>query len=276
MPNIRIHLLLLLPMALLGAGCGGGETPSVTLATTTSTRDSGLLDVLLPMFRERTGIEVKVVAVGSGQALQLGRKGDADVILSHAPELEERFMAEGFGESRRALMHNDFVLVGPSTDPAQVRGVASIAEAFRRIAERGSSFISRGDDSGTHAKERLVWKSSKIEPNGDWYVRAGSGMAQVLRMADQERAYTLADRATFLSQRDSLELVILGEGDPLLENRYHVIVVNSEAHPGVHVREARLFDEFLRGDEARRAISSFGAGRFGQALFVPDRPDEVR
>jgi tungstate transport system substrate-binding protein len=171
-------------------------------------------------------------------------------------------------------MHNDFVLVGPPSDPASVRGSTSIAEAFRAIAEGRSPFVSRGDDSGTHRKELEVWRVAGVEPAGDWYVKAGAGMGQVLRMADQERAYTLGDRATYLAQRGTLDLVIMSEGDPLLKNRYHVLVISPERHPGVHVGEARRFAQFLRSGEARRAISTFGIDRHGEALFVPsdDRP----
>jgi tungstate transport system substrate-binding protein len=187
------------------------------------------------------------------------------VILAHSPEAEERFMAEG----RRSVMHNDFVLVGPPTDPAKVRGSSSIAEAFGKIAEGLSPFISMGDDSGTHQRERMIWGSARIEPCGGWYVVAGAGMGQVLGMADQKRAYTLSDRATFLAQGKRQDLVVVFEGDPLLRNRYHVIVVSPEEHPGVKVGEARRFADFLLSGEARSAISKFGIDRFGEALFVP-------
>jgi tungstate transport system substrate-binding protein len=278
MPRMRAAAIGLLLLGLLEAGCTASSPThgTLTLATTTSTQDSGLLDVLVPLFREKTGIEVKVVAVGSGQALQLGRRGDADVILAHSPEDEERFMAEGFGESRRAVMHNDFVLVGPPSDPASIRGSTSISEAFRAIAEGRSPFVSRGDDSGTHRKELEVWREAGVEPAGNWYVRAGAGMGQVLRMADQERAYTLGDRATYLAQRGTLDLVIMSEGDPLLKNRYHVLVISPERHAGVHVSEARRFAQFLRSGEARRAISTFGIDRHGEPLFVADDSKDAR
>jgi tungstate transport system substrate-binding protein len=194
------------------------------------------------------------------------------VILAHSPEAEERFMAEGHGESRRSVMHNDFVLVGPPTDPAKVRGSSSIAEAFGKIAEGLSPFISRGDDSGTHQKERMIWGSARIEPRGDWYVVAGAGMGQVLGMADQKRAYTLSDRATYLAQKGRMDLALMAEGDPLLKNRYHVIVVSPEENPGVRVGEARRFADFLLSEKARSAISKFGIDRFGEALFVPSEP----
>jgi tungstate transport system substrate-binding protein len=273
----RTTPIALLSLALLATGCGDSSSAprTLTLATTTSTQDSGLLDVLILLFRRRAGIEVKVVAVGSGQALQLGRRGDADVILAHSPGDEERFMAEGHGESRRAVMHNDFVLVGPPSDPAKVRG-SDVVEAFGAIARGHSPFVSRDDDSGTHRKEQAIWEAAGIEPGGDWYIEAGAGMAQVLRMADQRRAYTLSDRATFLSLRGTLDLVIASEGDQRLRNDYHVIVVRPESHPGVHAREARRFAEFLGGVEARRAIASFGVDRFGEPLFTPDGPEPGR
>jgi tungstate transport system substrate-binding protein len=271
MTPMRRALVVVLTLVPLLSGCDRSPEPTgtLTLATTTSTQDSGLLDVLVPLFRRQTGIEVKVVAVGSGQALQLGRRGDADVILAHSPAAEERFIAEGHGESRRAVMHNDFVLVGPPEDPAGLRGQTSIAEAFAKMARSQSAFISRSDDSGTHQKELEVWRAAGIEPGGDWYVQAGAGMAQVLRMADQKRAYALSDRATYLAQRGGLDLAPIVEGDPLLRNPYHVIVVSPERHPGVRVEAARRFAEFLRSASGREAISEFGRDRFGESLFVP-------
>jgi tungstate transport system substrate-binding protein len=264
-------LILAAPLTIM-VGCRSSEAPTrtLTLATTTSTQDSGLLDVLLPLFRQRTGVEVKVVAVGSGQALQLGRRGDTDVILAHSPEAEEHFMAEGHGEGRRAVMHNDFVLVGPASDPAALKGKKTTAEALTAIAVGRTPFVSRGDDSGTHQKEQQVWKAAGVEPGGDWYVEAGAGMAQVLRMASERRAYTLSDRATYLAQKGLLDLAVIVEGDPLLVNRYHVIVVSPEKHPGVRVVEARKFADFLNSEVARAAISRFGIDRYGEPLFVPD------
>jgi tungstate transport system substrate-binding protein len=191
------------------------------------------------------------------------------VILAHSPAAEERFMAEGHGESRRAVMHNEFVLVGPKDDPAGLRGETSIVEAFATMARSRSPFVTRGDESGTHQKELEVWRAAGIEPGGDWYVQAGAGMAQVLRMADQKRAYALSDRATYLAQRGGLALALIVEGDPLLRNPYHVIVVSPERHPGVRVEAARRFVEFLRSASGREAISEFGRDRFGESLFVP-------
>ena len=256
------------------AGCepAHDQTQTLTLATTTSTRDSGLLKVLVPMFEKETGIEVKVVAVGSGQALELGRRGDADVLLAHAPDAEKQFMAEGYGEQRRGVMHNDFVLVGPQTDPAGIKNQSSITKAFQRIARSKSPFISRGDESGTHMKEKKIWKEASLDPAGKWYVRAGAGMAQALRIASEKRAYTLADRGTFLSQRDRLDLTIHSQGDPLLRNPYAVIVVSSAKHPGLNHQAASRFSEFLLSPKVQRIIAKFGVERFGQPLFFPRRP----
>jgi tungstate transport system substrate-binding protein len=251
------------------AGCSSrtAQEQTITLATTTSVQDSGLLDELLPLFREQSGIEVKVVAVGTGQALELARRGDADVLLVHDPEAERKFMEEGHGESRRPVMWNDFVLVGPAQDAAGVKGLASIAEAFRRIARQKTPFVSRGDESGTHKKEQAIWRQAQFDPGNVWYIRAGAGMGQVLRMADQKQAYTLSDRGTFLAQRAGLDLVVLCEGDLLLVNQYSVIVVSPTKHPHVHHNPAGKFADFLLATETQKAIAEFGKGRFGQPLF---------
>jgi tungstate transport system substrate-binding protein len=259
--------LLGVAVCLLGVSCSAKESKTLTLATTTSTQDSGLLDVLVPMFRARTGIEVKVVAVGTGQALQLGRRGDADVLLVHDPIAETKFMAEGFGAERREVMSNDFLLVGPSADPASVKGQASIAEAFGRIARSDSPFASRGDESGTHQKEKEIWQKAGVQPQGAWYISAGAGMGQVLRMASEKHAYTLTDRGTFLAQRKGLDLAILSEGDPVLVNRYSVIVVPPEKHPHVQTQPAQQFADFLLSAETQKVIGNFGTDRYGQPLF---------
>jgi tungstate transport system substrate-binding protein len=261
--------LLILVCLLAATGCSTSSRPdeSLTLATTTSTQDSGLLDVLVPLFEKQSGVKVKVVAVGTGQALQLGRRGDADVLLVHDPASEETFMAEGYGTERREVMYNDFVLVGPKDDPAEIKGEKTVAEAFARIAGKRSPFVSRGDESGTHQKEKQVWRQAKIEPQGDWYVRAGAGMGQVLRLADQKRAYTLSDRATFLAQRQGIDLDILFQGDPSLLNRYSVILVNQDKHPHVRQQAARTFRNFLLSPEGQKAIADFAKDRYGEPLF---------
>jgi tungstate transport system substrate-binding protein len=252
---------------LAAAGCRSGQAPTLTLATTTSTQDSGLLDVLVPLFNRQTGIEVKVVAVGTGQALELGRRGDADVLLVHDPAAEAKFVAEGFGLGQRPVMWNDFVLVGPLADTASVKGLASAAEAFGRIARAGAPFVSRADESGTHAKEKAVWRLAKAEPKGAWYVRAGAGMAQVLRVADEKRAYALTDRGTFLAHRQGLDLSVLVEGDPVLVNQYSVLLVSPGKHPHVRQEAARRFAGFLLAPATQQAIGDFGKDRFGQPLF---------
>jgi tungstate transport system substrate-binding protein len=254
----------------LFAGCASRAAPTLTLATTTSTQDSGLLDVLVPLFREQTGIKVQVVAVGTGQALELGRRGDADVLLVHDPDAERHFMAEGHGSLRRPVMHNDFVLVGPPGDPAGVKGLRSAIDAFRRVARAASPFVSRADRSGTHVKEQTVWRQAGIEPQGNWYIRSGAGMGTVLRLANEKRAYSLTDRATFLALRRGLDLAVLCEGDPLLRNQYSMIVVNPERHAHVRAEAARRFADFLVSPQGRRAIAEFGKDRDGGALFVPE------
>jgi tungstate transport system substrate-binding protein len=254
----------------LASGCSARPTPTFTLATTTSTRDSGLLDALLPLFRSRTGTEVRVLAVGTGQALELGRRGDADVLLVHDPAGEQRFMDQGFGLLWRQVMYNDFVLVGPPTDPAGVGGQGSVTEAFVRVARAEAAFVSRGDESGTHRKEQEVWRQASIQPQGGWYLRAGAGMAEVLRMAGEKRAYTLTDRGTFLALGKAPGLVVLSQGDPLLRNQYSVIVVSPDKHPHIRREAAQQFADFLVSPEARKAIADFGKDRFGESLFFPD------
>jgi tungstate transport system substrate-binding protein len=258
---------------ILACGCGAKPAQSITLATTTSVQDTGLLDMLVPMFREQTGIEAKVVAVGTGQALEIARRGDADALIVHDPESEQRFMNEGHGESRQQIMHNDFILVGPSDDPAGIRGAKTAVTAFARIAEKQATFVSRGDKSGTHLREQAIWKNAGIEPKGEWYVQAGAGMGAVLRMANEKRAYTLSDRGTFLALRDKIDLAIVLEGDPFLLNRYSVIVVSADKHGAEAHARARRFAEFLVAPETQKAIGAFGVERFGQPLFIPDGLD---
>ena len=252
----------------LAAGCSADpEGGSLTLATTTSTRDSGLLKPLLQLFERRTGIEVHVVAVGSGQALELGRRGDADVLLTHAPEAEAQFVSDGYGVKRRPVMQNDFVIVGPPADPAALRQCGSVAEAFRRIFDGRATMVSRGDESGTHIKERQLWQAAGLEPAGDWYLRAGAGMAATLRLADEKLAYTLCDRGTFLAQQGNLDLQVAFEGDPLLKNGYAVICVNPQKHPHVRSAAAGEFADFLLSSEAQDLIARFGTEQYGEPLF---------
>jgi tungstate transport system substrate-binding protein len=244
--------------------------PSIILATTTSTQDSGLLDVLVPRFEKERGIEVKVIAVGTGAALRMAGTGDADVVLVHAPDAERKYVESGDLIDGRLVMHNDFVIVGPSADPAGVKTVKTAADAMRAIAARGV-FISRGDDSGTHAAERALWAAARVDPKSlDRREETGQGMGATLNVADQKRAYTLTDRGTYLSLRKRLNLVILFQGDPSLRNVYHVYVVNPARHPKARHAEARAFIEFLVSPAIQQAIGAFKQDIHGESLFFPD------
>jgi tungstate transport system substrate-binding protein len=254
-----------------------GQSRELLLATTTSTRDAGLLDSLLPVFERQSGYSVKVIAVGSGQALQMGRRGDADVVLSHAPEAERTLVDSGYFVRRRLVMHNDFLVVGPPADPAGLRGLNDAPAAFRRLAERHGPFVSRGDQSGTHQRERILWHEAGITPPapGSWYLESGQGMGATLQLADEKRSYTLTDRATYLAWREKVQLVPMVEGDPLLYNVYHVLELNPKNAPRINVPGGRAFADFLVSPETQRWIGEFGKARFGQSLFTPDagKPD---
>ena len=260
--------LVLLLLAGCGAAPAAGPSPerSIVLATTTSTQDSGLLDDLLPVFTAETGWVVKPIAVGSGQAIEMGRRGEADVLLVHSPVAEERFMRDGHGASRKAVMHNDFVLVGPPSDPARVARAAGALDAMRGIARARAPFASRGDDSGTHAKELGLWHAAGIEPRGSWYIETGQGMGETLTIAGQKRAYTLSDRASFLAT-DHRDARILARGGGELKNPYHVIVVNAR---GVNTACAEAFSRWLTAPGAQRTIARFGVQEYGEPLFFPD------
>lgn len=250
------------------AGCAA-EQPArerLILASTTSTEDSGLFSHLLPAFEHaHPEFHVAVVAVGTGEALEMGKRGDADVVLVHAPEAESLFVAQGYGEERREVMYNDFVIVGPESDPAGVRGLTDPAEALERIAASRTAFVSRGDDSGTHKRELALWKLAGIVPAGAWYLQAGLGMGEVLRLASERRGYTLTDRATYLFLEDHLSLDVLVEGDAHLRNIYGVIPVRGSARSA----GARAFMEWITGAEGQMRIGEYGVERFGRALFVP-------
>jgi tungstate transport system substrate-binding protein len=248
-----------------------GDRRILNLATTTSTEASGLLDYLLPAFEEEYGVDVDVVAVGTGQALQLGEDGNADILMVHARDLEDAFMEAGHGMRREDLMYNDFVIVGPSSDPANIEGMTDVAAAMSAIAETGSTFISRGDDSGTHVKELSLWDAAGVQPAGDWYVSSGQGMGPVLTMADEQEAYALSDRATYLARTlEGTELVILMEGDAQMFNPYGVIAVNPEKSPLIQGDLANTFIDWLVSMEAQTLISEFGVAEFGSPLFTPD------
>ena len=241
----------------------------VILATTTSTQDSGLLDVLVPMFEEQTGYSAKPIAVGSGAAIKMGENGEADVLLVHSPSAEDDFMAAGYGSDRHMVFYNDFVIVGPESDPAGIADMTSASEAMQAIAESESTFISRGDDSGTHAREKSLWAAAGIEPGGGWYVESGTGMGETLRIANERDAYTLTDRGTWLALSDTMSIVIVSEGDQLLVNVYHVIVVNPERYDTINEAGAIAFSDFLLDSETQAVIAEFGVEQYGQPLFVP-------
>lgn len=243
----------------------------LVLATTTSTADSGLLDVILPLFEAEAGVEVDVIAVGTGQSLKLGEDGNADVVLVHARAQEDAFMAAGHGIRREDVMYNDFIIVGPAADPAGIMGMTDVVAAMTKIAETQSIFISRGDDSGTHVREKQLWAAAAIEPAGDWYVASGQGMGAVLTMANEQQAYTLSDRATYLARTlEGTDLVIAVEGDALMFNPYGVIVVNPEKNPAIQVDLANQFTDWLISVPTQEVIAAYGVEEFGQPLFVPD------
>ena len=265
---VMIVMVFLLSVA--SPAPAAGPQKNVILATTTSTQDSGLLDVLIPVFEKQTDYFVKTIAVGSGQAMAMGQKGEADVLLVHSPDAEKKFMAEGSGVNRLIVMHNDFVVVGPPADPAAIKGTKSSTEGFKKIAA-GALFLSRGDNSGTHAKEKGVWKAAGVNPEGrKWYQQTGLGMGQTLNVASEKKGYTLADRGTWLALKKTLGLDILMEGDPLLLNVYHVIQVNPVGWPKVNADGAKAFSDFMVSREVQRIIATFGVDKYGSPLFFPD------
>jgi tungstate transport system substrate-binding protein len=269
--------LSLLALALAWAGpAPAAEGTPVILATTTSTQDSGLLDTLLPLFEKKAGAVVKTIAVGSGQAMAMGQKGEADVLLVHSPEAEEKFMADGFGSTRRLVMHNDYVVVGPPADPAKLKGMKSSAEAFKALAASGAGFVSRGDNSGTHAKEKALWKAAGVPAEGAaWFQQTGLGMGQTLGVASEKKLYTLADRGTYLALKKNLALEILVEGDKGLLNIYHVIEVNQAKWPKVNAAGAKAFADFMVDAETQKMIGGFGVEKYGSPLFFPDAGKSV-
>ena len=247
------------------------QQKTVILSTTTSTQDSGLLDVLIPIFEKKTGYFVKTIAVGSGQAMAMGQKGEADVLLVHSPAAEKKFVAEGYGINRRIIMHNDFIIVGPPADSAKVKGIKMASEAFKKIASAQALFLSRSDKSGTHVKEMDIWKAAGIKPEGEkWYQQTGLGMGQTLNVAAEKKGYTLADRGTYLALKKNLGLDILVEGDAILLNVYHVIEVNPAKWPKVNVPGGKAFADFMVSNETQGIIKTFGVDKFGSPLFFPD------
>jgi tungstate transport system substrate-binding protein len=247
------------------------STPSkvVILSTTTSTQDSGLLDVLIPMFEKQTGHSVKTISVGTGQALALAARGEADVTLAHAPTLEKKYVAEGKMQNRRLVMYNDFVIIGPADDPARIKSVAKATDALKRIAETESRFVARGDKSGTHTLELALWRQAGVEPKGSWYIESGQGMGQTLGIANERGGYTITDRATFLAFQKRITLPILVEKDRPLLNIYSVMEVNPANGPRVNAAGGKAFADFMLAAETQAVIKTFGVDKFGQPLFVP-------
>jgi len=260
-------LVIALLMATVLTGCAPKQP--LILATTTSTVDSGLLEVLIPMFERQSGITVQTVSVGTGKALAMGERGEADVLLVHSPAAEKVLVESGAAINRQYVMYNDFVIVGPKPDPAGIRDGKSVGEALRAIQSSQALFISRGDDSGTHKKEQEIWASLALTPSGAWYIEAGTGMAQALRIADERQAYVLTDRGTFLAHQATLTLEILVAGDPLLENPYHVMQVNPARFPRINARGAERFVRFMLSPEAQSEIAKFGVDKHGEPLFFP-------
>jgi len=270
-PTLSLLGLAGLVVALTASVCNvrAAGTP-VILATTTSTQDSGLLDILVPLFEKKTGYFLKTVSVGTGQALALGGRGEADVVLVHAPEAEKKYVAEGTLINRRLVMHNDFIIIGPEADPANVRGRKRAVGAFRRIAAAKAPFVSRGDNSGTNILEKKLWKQAGIEPEGSWYLQSGQGMGQTLGIASEKLAYTLTDRGTYLALKKRVALDILVERDGPLLNIYSVMEVNPSRFPKVNASGGKAFADFMVSAGAQAVIKTFGVEKFGEPLFFPD------
>ncbi|MGB5217777.1 MAG: substrate-binding domain-containing protein [Smithella sp.] len=281
--NTKVIMTLLIASVLFAFGIsnvfGAKAAPkqkNIILATTTSTQDSGLLDVLLPIFEKQTGYFVKTISVGSGQAMKMGERGEADVMLVHSPDAEKKFIADGFGVNRQLVMHNDFVILGPAADPAKIKGVKSSTEAMKMIAQAGALFLSRGDNSGTNSQEKKLWKNASIKPEGQkWYQETGLGMGQTLNVASEKQGYTLADRGTYLAMKKSLSLAILVEGDAALLNIYHVIEVNSAKWPKANAVGAKAFADFMVSKKTQEIIKTFGVNQYGSPLFFPDAGKKV-
>ncbi|MFK8068409.1 MAG: substrate-binding domain-containing protein [Gammaproteobacteria bacterium] len=260
----KILILLFLNGILISASA----EERLRMATTTSTENSGLLEILNPVFEKQTGIKLDVIAVGTGKAIKLAENGDVDLILVHAPSAEKKFIEAGYGIDRKAVMYNDFVLVGPKTDPANVKKTCSLNEAMQNIFRSNATFISRGDDSGTHKKERAIWNSANKEPGGNWYLAVGQGMGAVLKIANDKQAYTLTDRGTWLAYRNKMELEVVSEGDPILFNPYHVIAVNPQQHAHTKYKLASEYINFITSEAGQALIQNFKVK--GEQLFHPD------
>jgi tungstate transport system substrate-binding protein len=270
-PTKLLSLAVFLGGLLLGpnAQAADSKDKNVILSTTTSTQDSGLLDVLVPLFEKQTGYSVKTVSVGTGQALAMAAKGDADVALVHAPSLEKKYLADGKLLNRRLVMYNDFVIIGPKEDPAKIKSAKTALAALKLIEQSKSTFVSRGDNSGTHNLEKTLWKEAGIQPKGDWYIEAGQGMGATLNIANERNAYTITDRGTLLALRNRVTLPILVEGDKVLLNIYSVMEVNPANGPRVNTAGGKAFADFMVAPQTQNVIKNFGVEKFGQPLFVP-------
>lgn len=281
---IALIITMAMLMSSLLAGCTTTgrpqqNTPAVSkkeviLATTTSTVDSGLLDVLKPIFDKETGYDLTIISVGSGQAIAMGEKGEADALLVHSPKDEQRIEESGVAINRQLVMHNDFILIGPANDPAKVKGKSTV-EAFKAIAAANALFVSRGDDSGTHKKELGIWGKTGVKPAGTWYQETGTGMGPTLNLAAEKDGYTLTDRATYLAQKKNLDLEIMVEGDKDLLNIYHVMQVNAEKFSKVNTEGGKAFVEFMVAQTTQKTIESFGMDKYEQSLFIPDAGKKV-
>lgn len=267
--NILTCLLIVLS-AWIFLNCYAAEFKTVILATTTSVQDTGLLDVLVDAFHKKSGYTLKAIAVGTGQALQMGRLGEADILWVHSPYDEKQFVEEGFGTDRTTFMHNDFVILGPKNDPAKVIGSLKAGEAFKKISASKNLFISRGDNSGTHKKELKIWKEAGVSPVKETYIEVGQGMAATVGVANEKQAYCLADRSTYLSLKKSIDLIIVCEGDKSLLNYYSLILVNPKRFPKVNVEGAKSFFDFLLSKDTKDIVENFGKEKYGAQLFFWD------
>jgi tungstate transport system substrate-binding protein len=270
----RCGAWVVVAMAMLLAGQPGPRpvlaAQAVILSTTTSTQDSGLLDILVPIFEKKTGYTVKTISVGTGQALALAARGEADVCLVHAPDAEKKYVADGLLLNRRLVMHNDFLIVGPHEDPAKIRGLRRATDALKRIAESKAAFVSRGDNSGTHQLEKKLWQEAGLDPSGSWYLQAGQGMGATLVIASEKQAYTVTDRGTYLAFRKRVQLDPMLEKDPILLNIYSVLEANATKFPRVNTAGGKAFADFMVSKETQEVIRTFGVDKFGEPLFVPD------
>lgn len=242
----------------------------IIFATTTSVQDTGLLDVIVPIFEKESGHRVKAVAVGTGQALALAGRGEADVVLAHAPDTEKKYIADGTLVNRRLVMHNTFLLAGPAADPAKIKGITKAVDALKKIAGAKATFVSRGDDSGTHKLEKKLWEQASLKPAGEWYLEAGQGMGRTLSIAGEKQAYLISDRATYLAFQQTTGLAVLLDGDPAFLNVYHVLEVNPEKFPKVNAKGGKAFADFLLSAAVQDMLKTFGKDKFGEALFHPD------